>query len=124
MIDGVSIATWAPRVLGWLKSGFGIFNVLRSKRKPYPGVSIVPHRHFCREATQPDGTVLTHLHVTATITNMRDVGLHIVKAECYVRWHGTVQTPYLSGQRATDAGLHGSDLHIPHHSRSRQAALV
>ena len=29
---------------------------------------------------------------------MRDVGLLIVKAECYVRWHGRVQTPFFQGE--------------------------
>ncbi len=97
MIDGASIAAWTPTILRWLKGGFGIFRVLRGT-PTYPNVSIVPHRHLCQETTEPDGKVITHIHLTVALSNMRDVGLVIVKAECHVHWHGRVQTPFFQGE--------------------------
>jgi len=44
------------------------------------------------ESTQPDGTIVTQIVLDCIVTNGReDRSLLIARAECHVRWCGTVQ---------------------------------
>jgi hypothetical protein len=93
MVDFAVVSGWGLAVLKWLRELPETVKIWRQFRRGHPAISIVPRRNpMYDEATQPDGTIATQIVLDCLITNGRDARLLLIpRAECHVRWCGTVQ---------------------------------
>ncbi len=123
-IDPTIASQWGLTALKWLREIPETVKSWGQSRPRYPAVSIVPVRHpMYSESTQPDGTIVTQIVLDCIVTNGReDRSLLIARAECHVRWCGTVQGLPIVEEIIEALGRNA--LHLPFFASPQQSSRL